>query len=92
MSLEKMELLELKIRNTVELISKLKEENSSLGKRVEDLEQELSSKTEALNSLNAEKEKVDTIVSESKQLEAERDMIKSKIEDMISNLEEIDLG
>lgn len=92
MSLEKMELLESRIRNAVELISKLKEENSSLEKRVEDLEQELSSKTETLNNLNAEKEKVDAIVNESKQMEAERDMIKSKIEDMISNLDGIDLG
>lgn len=92
MSLEKMELLESRIRNAIELISKLKEENSSLGRRVEDLEHELSSKTETLNSLSAEKEKADAMVSESKQLEEERDMIKSKIEDMISNLEGVDLG
>jgi len=92
MSLEKMELLESRVRNAVEVIAKLKSEKSDLEQKMQELEKELSSKKEAFSSLQQEKERLDTLIKENQKLEEERGMIKSKIESMISNLEELDLG
>ena len=79
MDLHKLEQLESRISGVLRLIAELKEKNNLLEARVNELEQELSGKTNELNQANGEKE----------QWGQEREVIRSRVETMLQTLEDI---
>jgi chromosome segregation ATPase len=82
-----------KIRTATELISRLKQERSTLQHRVSALEQELSSLRSALSSKEQELKKVRSDYSQSLQganvlgaSEEEREILKNRIHDLIAKI------
>ncbi|MBI4639311.1 MAG: hypothetical protein HY731_01380 [Candidatus Tectomicrobia bacterium] len=92
MDVEKLDILESRLLHLVNLIAELREKNQLLESRVTHLEGEISAKTEEVDRLKRENEEVAQLREESKNLLKERDLIRLKIEGMLSSLEKTGLS
>lgn len=90
--IEALDLLQTRLTKMLDLLADLREQNSHLQSRVGDLEKEVSSKTDDLARLQEEQTRLLKVQEEHKQLVAEREMIRGKVEGMLKNLEKFDLA
>lgn len=90
--IEALDLLQTRLMKMLDLLAALREQNSHLQSRVGDLEKEVSSKTDDLARLQEEQTRLLKVQEEHKQLVAEREMIRGKVEGMLKNLEKFDLA
>ena len=91
MGIEKMELLEERLKKVIQVVSQLREKNAALEKRVNELQEALAQKTGELARYEEESGQVSTLQVEARTLLAEREQIRKKIESMLDNLESIDI-
>ncbi len=91
MGIEKLELLEERLKKVVKVVSQLREKNASLQKQVKDLQGALTEKSEELTRYMEETKDVSALQTEAKTLLEEREQIRRKIESMLDNLESIDI-
>jgi len=91
MDLSKLELLESRITKMIQLLLKLKEQNTSLENQLNTLQHELAKKDEELNRLRRENEYLSNREEEFKQLSRERAIIKDRLEGMLETLSQLNI-
>lgn len=89
MGVEKLDILEAKLLKLIENISDLKQKNNLLQEQIKDLQSEVSVKADEINQLSRENAELKQCSTESQRLLEERELIRSKIENMLHNLESV---
>jgi predicted nuclease with TOPRIM domain len=89
--IEALDMLQTRLTRMLDLLAETREKNGQLQSRVGDLEKEVSSKTDELGRLQEEQARLLKVQEEHKQLVAEREIIRGKVEGMLKNLEKFDL-
>jgi predicted nuclease with TOPRIM domain len=89
--IEALDVLQTRLTRMLDLLAETREKNGQLHSRVGDLEKEVSSKTDELGRLQEEQARLLKVQEEHKQLVAEREIIRGKVEGMLKNLEKFDL-
>lgn len=90
--IEALDILQVRLLKMLDVMADLREKNGGLQSRVGDLEKEVSSKTDDLTRLREENTRLQKIQEEYKQLVAERDIIRGKVEGMLKHLEKYELA
>ncbi len=90
--IEALDLLQARLGKMLDIMADLREKNASFQSRVGDLEKDLSSKTDDLTQLREENTRLLKVQEEHKQVVAEREIIRGKIEGMLKNLERFELA
>jgi predicted nucleic acid-binding Zn-ribbon protein len=91
MDLSKLELLESRINKVVQMLVKLKEDNTFLENQVQALQHEIAKKDEEINRLRQENEFLANQEEEFKQLSRERTIIKDRLEGMLETLNQLNI-
>jgi chromosome segregation ATPase len=89
--IEALDVLQTRLTRMLDLLAETREKNGQLQSCVGDLEKEVSSKTDELGRLQEEQARLLKVQEEHKQLVAEREIIRGKVEGMLKNLEKFDL-
>ena len=90
--LEALDMLQTRLTKMLDVLADLREQNGHLQSRVGDLEKDVSSKTDDLARLQEEQTRLLKVQEEYKQLVAEREIIRGKVEGMLKNIEKFDLA
>lgn len=90
--IEALDMLQTRLTKMLDVLADLREQNGHLQSRVGDLEKDVSSKTDDLARLQEEQARLLKVQEEYKQLVAEREIIRGKVEGMLKNLEKFDLA
>ena len=89
--LKSLEVLEQKIQRTVELVSKLKDENASLKSRLKDLEVSSAESTLRSRQLESMKMTHEQLEKEVKALQEERKTVLSRVDGLLEGLAKLQL-
>ena len=76
----------------LDMIADLREKSHHLQSRVEDLEKDVSAKSDELAQLHEDNARLQKIHEEYKQLVAEREIVRNKVEGMLKHLEKFELA
>jgi DNA repair exonuclease SbcCD ATPase subunit len=90
--IEALDVLQSRLSKMLEIMADLRERSSSLQSRVEDLEKDVTAKTEELTRLHEENARLQKIQEEYKQLVAEREIVRNKVEGMLKHLEKFEVA
>jgi len=90
--IEALDMLQARLVKMLDVMADLREKNGGLQTRVSDLEKEVSSKTDDLARVREENTRLQKMQEEYKQLVAEREIIRNKVEGMLKNLEKFELA
>ncbi|MBI5042275.1 MAG: hypothetical protein HZC10_00240 [Nitrospirae bacterium] len=88
---EKIGQLEDRILKLIQFVKKLKDEKTKLEKRIDVLEEDLTKKMDELSSLQKQMTPLKQIEDDFNKLKEERVLVRSKVENILSELESIDL-
>ena len=89
--IEALDVLQARLAKMLDIIADVREKNGTLQSRVVELEQEVSSKADELARLQEDNARLSKIQEEYKQLVAEREIVRNKVEAMLKHLEKFDL-
>lgn len=89
--MEKIEELEERVLKLVVLVRKLKEARGKLEKRIEVLEEDLTKKMDELSALQKQMAPLKQMEDDFNKLKEERVLIRTKVENILSELESVDL-
>ena len=89
MSLENLDILEEKINHAVLLIEKLKQDNETLRKEIDEVRAESQGKEERIHQLKEENNNLKLAYDESSLGKEKEEQIKSKVEQMLNKLNEL---
>jgi chromosome segregation ATPase len=89
--IEALDVLQTRVTKMLDLLADLREKRDSLQSRVETLEQEGAAKDEELTQLHEEQTRLLKLQEEYKQLVAEREIVRNKVESMLKHLETFEL-
>ncbi|MFQ5823695.1 MAG: hypothetical protein ACE5JB_06540 [bacterium] len=92
MEMEQLEILETKINQAVELIGKLKKENQEMLNSNRELRTESESKDLIIQQLKEENKNLQQMHSKSSLGKEKEEKIKSKVEQMLSRLDDLQLN
>lgn len=90
--IEALDLLQTRLSKMLEIMAELREKSNSLQSRVEDLEKDVAAKTEELTRLHEDNARLQRIQEEYKQLVAEREIVRNKVEGMLKHLEKFEVA
>jgi len=90
--IEALDVLQTRLAKMLDIMGDLREKNGTLQSRVVELEQEVSSKADELGRLQEDNARLLKIQEEYKQLVAEREIVRNKVETMLKHLEKFDLA
>jgi capsule polysaccharide export protein KpsE/RkpR len=90
--IEALDVLQTRLAKMLDIMGDLREKNETLQSRVVELEQEVSSKADELGRLQEDNARLLKIQEEYKQLVAEREIVRNKVETMLKHLEKFDLA
>jgi chromosome segregation ATPase len=90
--IEALDVLQTRLARMLEIMAELRERNGSLQGRVEELEKDVAAKTEELTRLHEVNARLQSIQEEYKQLVAEREIVRNKVEGMLKHLEKFELA
>jgi chromosome segregation ATPase len=90
--IEALDVLQARLSKMLDIMADLREKNGTLQSRVAELEQEVSSQADELARLQEDNVRLLQIQEEYKQLVAEREIVRNKIETMLKHLEKFDLA
>lgn len=88
---EKIGQLEDRILKLIQFVKKLKDEKAKLEKRIDILEEDLTKKMDELSSLQKQMTPLKQIEDDFNKLKEERVLVRSKVENILSELESVDL-
>jgi chromosome segregation ATPase len=89
--IEALDVLQSRVTKMLDILADLRERRDSLQSRVEALEKEVSVKDGELAHLREDNARLQTIQEEYKQLVAEREIVRNKVEGMLKHLETFEL-
>ena len=89
--IEALDVLQARITKMLDVLADLREKRDSLQSRVETLEQEGTAKDGELARLGEDNARLLKIQEEYKQLVAEREIVRNKVEGMLKHLETFEL-
>jgi chromosome segregation ATPase len=89
--IEALDVLQARVTKMLDLLADLRDKRDSLQSQVESLEQEGVAKDNELAQLREEQARLLKIQEEYKQLAAEREIMRNKVEAMLKHLETFDL-
>jgi len=89
---EKMDILEERITKIIKMVKNLREEKGVLEARVSSLEDELRRKEEELERVKHQIEEAERVEERLNNLSEERGLIRTRIEDILRELESIELS
>jgi predicted nuclease with TOPRIM domain len=89
--IEALDVLQARLAKMLDILGELREVRSQLQSRVEELEKDVSTKAEELARLHEENTRLLRLQEEYKQLVAERDIVRQKVEGMLKHLEKFEL-
>ncbi|MEK6681279.1 MAG: hypothetical protein AABY79_04855 [Nitrospirota bacterium] len=89
--MEKIEELEERVLKLIVLVRKLKEGREKLEKRMEVLEEDLTKKMDELSALQKQMAPLKQMEDDFNKLKEERVLIRTKVENILSELESVDL-
>jgi uncharacterized protein involved in exopolysaccharide biosynthesis len=90
--IEALDVLQTRLAKMLDLVADVREKNGTLQSRVAELEQEVSSQADELGRLQEDNARLLKIQEEYKQLVAEREIVRNKVETMLKHLERFDLA
>jgi chromosome segregation ATPase len=90
--IEALDVLQTRLSRMLELMAELRERSHSLQSRVEDLEKDVAAKAEELTRLHEENAHLHRVQDEYKQLVAEREIVRNKVEGMLKHLEKFEVA
>jgi chromosome segregation ATPase len=90
--IEALDVLQARLTKMLDLMADMREKGNSLQSRVEDLEKEVSAKNDELANLREDNARLQKIQEEYKQLVAEREIVRNKVEGMLKHLEKFELA
>jgi chromosome segregation ATPase len=90
--IEALDVLQARLAKMLDIMADLREKNGTLQSRVAELEQEVSSQTDELARLQEDNVRLLQIQEEYKQLVAEREIVRNKVETMLKHLEKFELA
>lgn len=88
---EKIGQLEDRILKLIQFVKKLKDEKAKLEKRIDILEEDLTKKMDELSLLQKQMTPLKQIEDDFNKLKEERVLVRSKVENILSELESVDL-
>jgi chromosome segregation ATPase len=89
--IEALDVLQARIAKMLDMLADLREKRDSLQSRVDTLQQEGAAKDEELAQLREDNARLLKVQEEYKQLVAEREIVRNKVEGMLKHLETFDL-
>jgi chromosome segregation ATPase len=89
--IEALDVLQARITKMLDILADLREKRDGLQSRVETLEQEAVAKDDELAHLREDNARLLKIQEEYKQLVAEREIVRNKVEGMLKHLETFEL-
>ena len=89
--IEALDVLQARITKMLDILADLREKRDGLQSRVETLEQEGVAKDDELANLREDNARLLKIQEEYKQLVAEREIVRNKVEGMLKHLETFEL-
>jgi uncharacterized protein involved in exopolysaccharide biosynthesis len=89
--IEALDVLQARVTRMLDILADLRERRDSLQNRVETLEQEGAAKDDELAQLREDNARLLKIQEEYKQLVAEREIVRNKVEGMLKHLETFEL-
>ncbi len=90
--IEARDVLQARLAKMLDIMAELRETGSSLQSRLEELEKDVLAKAEDLARLQEENTHLLRIQEEYKQLVAEREIVRNKVEGMLKHLEKFELS
>ena len=90
--IEALDVLQARLTKMLDIMADLREKSHSLQSRVEDLEKDVSAKSDELAQLREDNARLQKIHEEYKQLVAEREIVRNKVEGMLKHLEKFELA
>jgi chromosome segregation ATPase len=90
--IEALDVLQARLAKMLDTMADLREKNGTLQGRVAELEQEVASKADELARLHEDNARLLQVQEEYKQLMAEREIVRNKVETMLKHLEKFDLA
>jgi hypothetical protein len=90
--IEALDVLQARLSKMLEIMADLREKSQNLQSRVEDLEKDVAGKAEELTRLHEDNARLQRVQEEYKQLVAEREIVRNKVEGMLKHLEKFDLA
>jgi chromosome segregation ATPase len=90
--IEALDVLQARLTKLLDIMADLRERGNSLQSRVEDLEKEVATKNDELVHLREDNVRLQKIQEEYKQLVAEREIVRNKVEGMLKHLEKFELA
>ena len=90
--IEALDVLQARLAKMLDIMADLREKNAALQARVAELEQEVASKTDELARLQEDNARLLQVQEEYKQLVAEREIVRNKVETMLKHLEKFELA
>jgi chromosome segregation ATPase len=90
--IEALDVLQTRLARMLEIMAELRERNGSLQGRVEELEKDVAAKAGELTRLHEDNARLQSIQEEYKQLVAEREIVRNKVEGMLKHLEKFELA
>jgi hypothetical protein len=90
--IEALDILQARLTKLLDIMADLRERGNSLQSRVEDLEKEVTTKSDELVHLREDNLRLQKIQEEYKQLVAEREIVRNKVEGMLKHLEKFELA
>jgi len=89
--IEALDILQARLTKMLDMLADFREKSHSLQSRVEDLEKDVSAKSDELAQLREDNARLQKIHEEYKQLVAEREIVRNKVEGMLKHLETFEL-
>jgi chromosome segregation ATPase len=90
-AIEALDVLQGRLTKMLDLMAELREQSAHLQTRVQELENDVSAKADAIARLQEDQARLLKIEEEYKQLAAEREIVRNKVEGMLKHLEKFDL-
>jgi predicted nuclease with TOPRIM domain len=90
--IEALDVLQTRLSKILEIMAELRERSNSLQSHVEEMEKELATKNEELTRLHEDNFRLQIIEEEHKQLVAEREIVRNKVDGMLKHLEKFELA
>jgi predicted nuclease with TOPRIM domain len=90
-AIEALDVLQGRLTKVLDVMAELREQSTQLQNRVHELEKEVAAKADAIARLQEDNARLVKMEEEYKQLVAEREIVRNKVEGMLKHLERFDL-